>query len=326
MNRQIPTEILDNLWDWPETVQGFLPEYLQEGSQQITLRPGFELILTHFQFQEDFSFSTVVKHSPLSFSLFLSGKVELSLKYGTNRKEKFRIGHNQTFIAFHPNSLCKSKYLEAQHLHAVTIRLSPSFINTFIGKEYDLIPGDLRSIVECPNEDHYYRLGTITTSMRMTIHQMLNCPYHGFLKQMYLESKAIEIITHMLAQLVFTEPRIKNNLKLRSYDIERIRYARHILVKDVQNPPTIRILSRMVGLNELKLKKGFHQIYGTSIYGYFLDRRFENARDLLEKGHMNVSEVAYAIGYSRLDYFASSFKKRFGTTPKAYQMACQDNK
>jgi len=74
-----------------------------------------------------------------------------------------------------------------------------------------------------------------------------------------------------------------------------------------------------VGLNDFKLKKGFPQIYGTSIYKYLLHHRFDQARHLLEEGRMNVSEVAYAIGYSKLDHFYRSFKKRFGITPGVYR-------
>ena len=46
-------------------------------------------------------------------------------------------------------------------------------------------------------------------------------------------------------------------------------------------------------------------------------------RNHLRLGLLNVSEVAYAVGYSNVDHFSQSFKSRFGTTPGAYRRNSQ---
>jgi len=135
--------------------------------------------------------------------------------------------------------------------------------------------------------------------------------------------KVFELITHQLAQLAGADSAHKRPASLHADEIEKIHQAENILVTNFQHPPTIQQLSHQVGLNDFKLKNGFRRIYGTSIYKYLLDHRFDQARHLLDGGLLNVSEVARAIGYSKLDHFHQSFKKRFGVTPGAYRREAQ---
>ena len=180
------------------------------------------------------------------------------------------------------------------------------------------IPAGMRDILEETSEKHYYQSNNTTPAMNVAIHQILNCPYRGLLKRMYLESKTLELITHKLAQVVPPKCGLRNPSPLRPADIERIHEAKDVLISNMQNPLSLIELARQVGLNDTKLKRGFRQVYGTSVFTYLRDYRFEYARRLLEERRINVSEVAFAVGYSRLDYFISSFKARFGTTPGVY--------
>jgi AraC-like DNA-binding protein len=135
---------------------------------------------------------------------------------------------------------------------------------------------------------------------------------------MYLESKAIELISHQLAQLAFTECRSKRSFPLCPDDIERIHDAKGILVRNMENPPSLLDLARQIGLNDTKLKRGFRYIFGTTVFGYLQLKRLERARSLLEERNMNISEVAVTVGYSSLSHFAKVFKQHFGTKPSSY--------
>jgi len=46
--------------------------------------------------------------------------------------------------------------------------------------------------------------------------------------------------------------------------------------------------------------------------------RLKKAALLLQKGEMNISEVAYAVGFNRRKYFSEEFKKVYGKTPTEY--------
>jgi AraC-like DNA-binding protein len=173
----------------------------------------------------------------------------------------------------------------------------------------------MRDIVNGANEKHYYHALTTTPLANMAIHQIFNCPYQCPLKRLYLESKALELISHNLAQFVSPESILKNPSVLRPDDIERIHHAREIISRDLENPPTLFELVRLVGLTHTKLNRGFREIYGTTVFGYLHQIRLEQAKLLLEEQRMNVTEVALTVGYNSLPSFSTAFSKHFGLKP-----------
>ena len=85
------------------------------------------------------------------------------------------------------------------------------------------------------------------------------------------------------------------------------------------------LLADQVGLNLKKLKMGFKQIYGDTVYGFLFDYKMDYARKLLDSGSYNVNEVGLKIGYSTGSHFIAAFKKKFATTPKKYLMSINTN-
>jgi len=82
-----------------------------------------------------------------------------------------------------------------------------------------------------------------------------------------------------------------------------------MMLQHLDEPLTIRELSRKVAMNECYLKKGFKEIFGTTIYDYFQRERMEKARQLLYEQGLSVSEVASRMGYSSISHFSTAFKK-----------------
>ena len=74
-------------------------------------------------------------------------------------------------------------------------------------------------------------------------------------------------------------------------------------------------------MNIKKLKEGFKQIYGETVYGYLLDHKMNEARRMLNAKQHNINEISLRLGYSTSSHFISAFKKKFGTTPKKYLMS-----
>jgi AraC-like DNA-binding protein len=152
----------------------------------------------------------------------------------------------------------------------------------------------------------------------MAIQQILDCPYQSPLKRLYLESKALELITHSMAQFIALEAALKKNFVLRPQDIESVHHAKKLVGRDFQNPPKLLDLARAVGLPHPKLNFCFREVYGTTVFGYLREMRLNKAKSLLDDGRMNVTEAAYSVGYSSLSHFAMAFKDHFGTAPGNY--------
>ena len=107
----------------------------------------------------------------------------------------------------------------------------------------------------------------------------------------------------------------KGKTILSSRDIERIREARFILEQEMAAPPTLMELSRRVGLNDYKLKRGFRQAYGTTVHRTLTELRMNHARRLLEDRDITVSDAALQVGYGNIGDFGQAFKLRFGILP-----------
>ena len=104
-------------------------------------------------------------------------------------------------------------------------------------------------------------------------------------------------------------------------NIKKIRKAKDIVISRMAEPPSLPELSEEIGLSLKKLKEGFKQIYGDSVYSFLFDYKMEYARKLLESGEYNVNEVGLKVGYSTSSHFIAGFKKKFGTTPKKYTLS-----
>ena len=96
---------------------------------------------------------------------------------------------------------------------------------------------------------------------------------------------------------------------------ETMERAREILLTRLENPPTLTELSRIVGTNECTLKRGFKETFGCTVYNFVQENRLEKAYQLITGCGYNVSESAFAVGYSNLSHFSKVFKIKFGISP-----------
>lgn len=289
------------------------PEDLGKGFiREIELRPGFKLVIEDFRFQQKLLFNDEVEPSPLDFSFCVLGRCKGTLR---GAKNDLIMSPGESSLFFAPEVKGTMEYLAGERMLFVIIWIEPPAFQSFIGGEFDQIPSDLRGIVDGSNENLFKRIGSMTASVKMTVHQILTCPYQGLIKRMYLEGKAIELISHQLAWLVYDEKPQKKNLILRPDDIERIHEARDILISNMENPPSLLELARQVGLNDTKLKRGFRQVFKTTVFGCLYSQRMERARQLLQDGKVNVTDVAYEVGYSSPGNFTRAFTRHFGCNP-----------
>ena len=150
-------------------------------------------------------------------------------------------------------------------------------------------------------------------------HQVIGCSYEGLARRLFMEAKTLEMLACQIEEL---SEKIPQDSALRgTADLERIHHAREILEKQFAEPPTLVALARHVGLNDFKLKRGFRELLGTTVFGYVRKLRMEKARQLLETSDMSVTEVALSVGYNSFSHFTTVFKKSVGVVPSRYRRA-----
>lgn len=207
-------------------------------------------------------------------------------------------------LEMHPNSTLVSILITIKEFHGLFSQ-EANYI-TFLSKE---------------NRDKkYYKEGEFSPSMAIVLTQLINYNLNSSVKRLYFKAKAYELLS-----LYFNRNEDADieqcPFLVDEGNVIKIRNAKDIIIARMAEPPTLVELSEEIGLNLKKLKEGFKQIYGDSVYSFLLDYKMEVARKLLECNQYNVNEVGSKLGYSASSHFIAAFKKKYGTTPKKYLMS-----
>lgn len=96
---------------------------------------------------------------------------------------------------------------------------------------------------------------------------------------------------------------------------DKVVAAQMVIQEHLDNPLTIKELSRKVAMNECYLKKGFKALTGKTIHEYTQDLRITKAKALLQQDGYSVSDVANSLGFSSISHFSTAFKKATGMKP-----------
>ncbi|AEE48615.1 helix-turn-helix transcriptional regulator [Haliscomenobacter hydrossis] len=154
----------------------------------------------------------------------------------------------------------------------------------------------------------------LNAAMLNLIHNIVNCAYTEGLKKMYLLSKSIEFLVLQAEACTLAQQPAYQHLKTK-YDEECIHYAREYLLNHVENPPSLSELAKIIGLNEYKLKRGFKEVFGNTVFGYLAEARLEIAKNEILDSKKNISQIAAELGYSSVQHFSHAFRKKFGFSP-----------
>jgi len=85
----------------------------------------------------------------------------------------------------------------------------------------------------------------------------------------------------------------------------------------------IRRVVEMTNIPERTLKRRFKVATGVTLIDYLQNVRVEEAKRLLESGHMPVDDICVEVGYEDASFFRRLFKRRTGLTPSQYRRMFQ---
>lgn len=81
---------------------------------------------------------------------------------------------------------------------------------------------------------------------------------------------------------------------------------------------TVESLGRAVGMSRSNLYKKLMAITGQGPAEFIRTLRIKRGKALLEKSQMQVTEIAYMVGFNSLKSFTTNFKAEYGITPTEY--------
>lgn len=132
---------------------------------------------------------------------------------------------------------------------------------------------------------------------------------------LHMESVAKLMLSKLWQDNVAEPLRGVDRIRCTASEMDALREARDIIHDCISDPPSISELSRRVMLNEYKLKNGFREMYGKTIYAYVRELRMKNARELLENRDLSIGQIASEVGYANFSHFTRAFRKTYGVNP-----------
>lgn len=195
------------------------------------------------------------------------------------------------------------------------INLEPSFFKKFLPQDSPIFERFRNSIEKGSsgllNPQHH----RISYQMYEIIEQIMQCKREGLFKKMFLESKVIELLLLQLEQFQTESPYVGS---LKKQDIDKIYAVRNFIVQNINSTHSLIDLAHEVGTNDFILKKGFKELFGTTVFGFWADEKMEYAKQLLSNQQLNITEVSELIGYKNQRHFSSAFKKKYGIVPSQW--------
>ena len=288
------------------------------GSQEV-IKIEDDFILIRFQNDENepFHVEKQISQGLIQFHFGIKGKAKFIFNQGNYTLD---LKEEKSLLLYNPQKELPLNLILEPQTWVISVIISIKKFHALFSTEASYIP-----FLSGENQDKkYYNESDISPSMAIVLSQLFHYNLHPNIKNLYYKGKGYELLS-----LYFNRSEDPDAEQcpflIDEENVMKIKKAKEIVIANMAEPPGLQELADQVGLNLKKLKMGFKQIYGDTVYGFLFDYKMDCARKLLDSGSYNVNEVGLKIGYSTGSHFIAAFKKKFATTPKKYLMAINPN-
>ena len=247
------------------------------------------------------------------------------------KKNEPKENHLELRFCVSGNVYCKQKDIECnlckfnasrscaeriESVDVVSFRFSPVHLSQFLkpGKMKDKLTDDVLSFAHTSS---FSKMLPLCSRTRMVLEALLNHTYTDSLENIYINAQTQMLLLYSMECMLGDKEVEQFQCKFlaNEADREKIVKAREVLLQHIGEPLTIKELSRKVAINECYLKKGFKELFGTTVFDFYQSQRMEHARYLLYEKGLSVTEVSVMLGYSSISHFSTAFKKHTGLKP-----------
>lgn len=292
---------------------GFLISYGRDGY--------YNLLIADYTIPEDFVLSYDNPELLMRFGVVYEGVTQFKIE--NNPISSFT---PSSFFVIEKDLKGTTQWKKGQHFHGIEITIFEDYFT-------DVLRPNFPNVIDFDSILKNYTYIYLPLEIIDIISQLQSLNHENSLNSLYLESKILECLAILINELTKSQENAFSNqinygnihigtnrtIKLTSSDIQAIQKAHDILEKSYTNPPTVRALSKMVFLNEQKLKAGFSKHYHMSIGEYTNRLRMNVAANLLSTTDLSVEDIAYKVGYNYSANFSKMFKKTYGKTPLKFR-------
>ncbi|SDK54162.1 AraC-type DNA-binding protein [Pedobacter sp. ok626] len=196
------------------------------------------------------------------------------------------------------------------NIRQVTIIVSLDYLKNFIGQEhvkYDYLFN---------NEKTLWIEEFMSPEIAEIVNEISATTVSDTLSDAYYRLKSLELLFYLLKNLSIREN--VSHQHLSKYELESVYGVRDKIAASIDQPFLQEELMKLSGMNVIKLRKLFTQVFGKGMYHYYQHLRMQEAARLLKEEHLSVSETGYKLGFSNLSYFGRLFARHFGSKPKKW--------
>ena len=215
------------------------------------------------------------------------------------------------YVRIFPYSISQTLHFKkGSRVSHVSISISAKYLKDFLKEESE----HFQFLFDSAN--NYWIEELMTDDILRTVNEIVKKEGPANLKSFYYKMKAMELLLYLFESLKKREQAV--GLKLNTKEIKAVYQVRDKIVSSLSRPSTIAELKQIAGMNELKLRRIFTQIFGMGIYDYYQQLRMQEAARLLREEQVSVSEAGYRMGFENLGHFTKVFEKHIGQKPKKY--------
>ncbi|MCD9028217.1 AraC family transcriptional regulator [Luteimonas sp. BDR2-5] len=217
-----------------------------------------------------------------------------------------------TFYGLPSGDAVRTVYEPDRPLRWVSIFLRRDRVKDVLGLDAQALPAIFRDYIlhRAPTGLRHVPLGS-AASIAAT--QAFECPYEGELRRLYLIAKAIEIVCAVIQS--HAEDNRGDGHGLRRADVEKVKLAREIIERNLDEPLSVSELAAAVGMTIKKLQYGFQVMFRGSVGQVYKQVRLSRAMALVSKSDMPMIDIAIECGYECPGSFTRAFKLAFGSCP-----------
>jgi len=291
------------------------PPYIEIYKKRIKLEKGLSVTITDIPHDVTYELPFEISNgAPIFISITLEADVAYNFrKEGVEREVKLTDGT----LAFSRTNNTEGDSLkrEGKPQKMIGIMIDPVLLQIMFKQSIPYVKKKYRRMIESSdtffNESH-----NLCPTLSSICEPMFRYNYPQHKLELIVKTKTMEILNHIFNEYFFEGE--SENSCISNSDVPGIVRARKIIIENMASPPTIPQLAKMARVNQFKLKKGFKELFGNTIYGYLREERMKHAKNLLEHGNKNVSETAWDVGYTNVSHFIETFRKHYGVSPGKY--------
>ena len=227
------------------------------------------------------------------------------------------------FCKFNASSQCAEK---TASIDTLSFRFSPTYLQQF-SKVHKQTVSFADRVISFEHDTSFTKTMPLYGKTRTAIEALLNHTFTDTLENIFINAQTQILFLYSTEFILGEKETAQYESKFLSNEADRdkIIKAREILLLHIGEPITIKALSRKVAINECYLKKGFKEIFGTTIFDFYQSQRMEHAKYLLYEKGLSVTEVSSMLGYSSISHFSTAFKKHTGIKPCELLIRLENN-